>query len=320
MGLRKTGKLLPLVLLLLFAGWSSDVQIQELKDAKPLHRPTVAFTFDDGSIQDMPGYTLEEWNERLLAGLKKYELQAVLFWTGGNKSGKKAEYVLRSWGDAGHLIGNHTLTHPNFNSSRTSLDKMQNELSGNDEIISQYKGYIPLFRFPMLKGGDTKEKRDGFRDYMKSVNYKEGHVTIDASDWYVNNRMLDRLKSNPKADISGFRKYYLDHLMEKARYYEELSYGMTGRHIPHILLLHHNFAAALFIDDLVEHFKQNGWNVTDAGKAYQDVIYATVTGTLPGGESLIWSMAAENEKFKTKIRYPAEDSQYEKAKMDSLGL
>lgn len=283
-------------------------------------RPTLALTFDDGSTADMPGYTLEEWNGMLLAGLKKHNVQAVLFWTGGNKSGPKAEYVLSSWGNAGHLIGNHTLTHPNFNSSKISLERMQNELVGNDSIIRNHTGYIPLFRFPYLKGGDTEEKRDGFRAFMKKLNYREGHVTIDASDWYVNNRMLDRLRSKPGSDITGFKKYYLDHLLEKARYYEELSYGMMGRHIPHILLLHHNFAAGLFIDDLITHFKQNGWDVIDAGKAFSDDIYKTETTTLPAGESLIWSMAAQHEKYKSYIRYPAEDSRYEKAKMDSLGL
>jgi peptidoglycan-N-acetylglucosamine deacetylase len=39
---------------------------------------------------------------------------------------------------------------------------------------------------------------------------------------------------------------------------------------------------------------------------------------LPAGESLIWSMARQSGKF--DLRYPAEGDQYEKAKMDSLGL
>lgn len=87
-----------------------------------------------------------------------------------------------------------------------------------------------------------------------------------------------------------------------------------------MLLLHHNLAAALFLGDLIEYFEVNGWNVIDTDKAYQDKIYDQTPGTVPAGESLIWSLAKQSGKFEHVLRYPAEDSQYEKPLMDKLGL
>jgi len=155
---------------------------------------------------------------------------------------------------------------------------------------------------------------------MTQKGYKNGHVTIDASDWYVDSRLVKRLKENPKADISGFRNYYKNHLLNRAQFYDSLAYQLTNRHINHVILLHHNLAAALFLDDLIQHFEENGWEVMDADKAYEDKIYREVSNTIPAGESLIWALAKKTGRFEKVLRYPAEDDIYEKPLMDKLGL
>jgi peptidoglycan-N-acetylglucosamine deacetylase len=87
-----------------------------------------------------------------------------------------------------------------------------------------------------------------------------------------------------------------------------------------VLILHHNLAAALFLDALIKYFEKNGWEVMDTDKAYQDKIYDEVLDTVPAGESLIWTLAKKSGKFEKVLRYPAEDSEYEKTLMDKLGL
>ena len=166
------------------------------------------------------------------------------------------------------------VSHVNFNSKQVSLDDFKLELTKNDRLIKGYSHYSPYFRFPYLKEGDTKEKVEGFRAFMKQKGYKNGHVTIDASDWYIDARLNERLKQNPNADLTGYRTYYKNHLLNRALYYDSLAYQLTKRRIHHVLLLHHNLAAALFLDDLIKHFKANGWDVIDADQAYKDKIYA----------------------------------------------
>ncbi|GAB3517912.1 polysaccharide deacetylase family protein [Emticicia fontis] len=283
-------------------------------------KPTIAFTFDDGQTDAAGGYPLKVWNEMLLGHLKKHQLKAILFSSGANKSTPMGKYVLSSWNDAGHKIANHTFTHPNFNSPKTTLAAFEAELMKNDSIIKHYSNYYKYFRFPYLKEGNTKEKVDGFRAFMQEKGYKNGYVSIDASDWYIAGRLVKRLKENPKADVSGFREFYKSHLFDRATFYDSLAYQIAGRRINHVILLHHNLAAALFLDDLIKHFKANGWEVVDADKAFQDQIYAQVPTNIPAGESLIWALAKQSGKFEKVLRYPAEDGEYEKPMMDKLGL
>lgn len=207
-------------------------------------KPKIAFTFDDGATADFGSYKLEDWNERLLGNLKKHQLKAILFSMGANKTSAKGRYVLSSWDNAGHGIANHTFSHPNFNSKSTTLESFKLELMMNDTLINKYRNYRRYFRFPYLKEGNSKEKVDGFRAFLKQKEYRNGHVTVDASDWYIDSRLVKRLKENPAADISGFRDYYKAHLLDRALFYDSVSYELTGRRINHVLLLHHNLAAA----------------------------------------------------------------------------
>jgi peptidoglycan-N-acetylglucosamine deacetylase len=291
-----------------------------LAQVKDDSKPSISFTFDDGSINDIGAFKLEKWNQLLLDNLKKYDLKVILFSSGYNKENEKGKYVLSSWNDAGHRIGNHTYSHPNFNSKTISLKKFESELMRNDSIINKYSNYCRYFRFPYLKEGNTAEKVNGFRQFLARNKYRNAHVSIDASDWYIDSRLVKRLKENPKADISGFNDYYKNHLFNRASFYDSIAYQLANRYIHHVLLLHHNLAAALFLDDLIKYFEANGWEVIDTDKAYQDKIYDEVPDNVPAGESLIWALAKKSGKFENVLRYPAEDGEYEKPLMDKLGL
>ena len=281
-------------------------------------QPSISFTFDDGSTSDRPGYPFEEWNEMLLDKLDKADVQAVFFIKAGGLVNKKGKYLLNSWNERGHKIGNHTYTHPNFNREDISVADFKRELLKTDSLIRNYSNYVKLFRFPYLKEGGSTPKVDSIRKILKHYQYSNGHVTIDASDWYIDSRLRKRLKGNPDANIDEFKSYYLQHLYDRAIYYEELSFSLTGRHIDHTLLLHHNLSAALFMDDLIEMFRSKGWKIMSAHQAFDDPIFDRVTKH--AGESLIWALAKDSGRFEKQLRYPAEDSRYEKDRMDKLGL
>jgi len=281
-------------------------------------QPKVSFTFDDGVTSDMPGYTFEQWNKMLLDNLDKAGVKAVFFVTGFNKTDEKGRFLLKSWDEQGHLIGNHTFDHPSYSRSSVSFEEFSNQVLRTDSIISQYDHYTKMFRFPYLKEGNTQEKVDKFREFLKENDYRIGHVTIDASDWYIASRLVKRMKEDPDADLSVFRDFYLQHIFDRATFYENLAYELTGRHIKHTLLLHHNLTSALFVDDLAAMFRDKGWEVISAQEAYQDPIFGEVTEY--AGESLTWALAKDAGKYDDILRYPAEGSEYEKAAMDELGL
>lgn len=284
----------------------------------PPDRPTLSLTFDDGVTNDMPGYPFETWNAMLLKKLSDAHLKAVFFVTGSNKTDEKGRFLLESWNAAGHRIGNHTYTHPSYNNAKITFEDFEQEFLRTDSIISHYSHYIKLFRFPYLKEGNTAEKIALFRALLQENGYANGHVTIDASDWAIDSRLRKKLKNNPSADLEPFKQFYLEHLYERAIYYEKLAYDLTGRHIHHTLLLHHNLAAALFADDLIAMFRAKGWAIEDAETAFKDEIFQSLPANVPAGESLIWALAKQTGQY--ELRYPAEDETYERARMDALGL
>ncbi|WP_108801946.1 polysaccharide deacetylase family protein [Aquimarina sp. Aq107] len=322
-------RLQPLILLLLtiFLGCKnsrSDKPEKALEKPKEaiITKPIVSFTFDDGNTSDIANFKFEEWNKMILTHLEKENLKAIFFVTGKNKSSKKGQFLLKSWNDNGHKIANHSYSHPNFNSEKNDSHLFENELRKTDGIISNLSNHIKLFRFPYLKEGRSQTKVDSIRDILSKYNYQNGYVTIDASDWYVDQRLIKRIKQIglEKVEMDRFKNFYLEHILERANFYEELSYEMNGRHINHTLLLHHNLTSALFLGDLIKKFKKQGWEVIDADKAFEDEIFTKIPTSDFAGESLIYSMAKQSKKYDQILRYPAEDSRYEKNKMHTLGL
>lgn len=329
--LMKQNQLIIFFFLLIFFGCKNSTSTKsEITSVKPENatvatttsKPTVSFTFDDGITYGIADFKFEEWNEMLLSHLETENLKAVFFVTGKNKLDEKGQFLLKSWNDKGHKIANHTFNHPNFNAEKNTSHLFESELLRTDSIISKFNNHIKLFRFPYLKEGQNKSKVDSIRNILSQSNYSNGYVTIDASDWYVNQRLIERIKEKgfEKTEIDKFKDFYLQHILERANYYEKLSNEMNERHINHALLLHHNLTSALFLGDLIKKFKAEGWEVINADKAYEDKIFAKIPDPDFAGESLIWSMAKQSGKYEDSLRYPAEDSQYEKEKMNKLGL
>lgn len=169
-----------------------------------------------------------------------------------------------------------------------------------------------------MKEGNTIEKRDGFRAFLDSNSYLTGPVSVDASDWYYSERLSDRLKKDPNADMHPYRDAYVRHLYSRAQYHDGLSRAVLGRSVAHVLLLHHNFINALFLKDVIKTFRSKGWTLLDSETAFEDPVYAVRPEVLPAGESILWSLA--KQKGLPGLRYPAEDDTYEKPILDRLRL
>ena len=278
----------------------------------------IAFTFDDGPKMDDTSFMSQvDCNNAILRQLKDANIKAELFLTTKDNNSDRLDLV-RKWGEQGHMIGNHTVTHPYFHSSKVTLKDYEKEVLDCDAVIKKLLGYTKRFRFTFLKEGDTKEKRDGFKIFLKSIGYKPAPVSIDASDWYYNIVLHDLLKKNPKVDLSKYKAAYLNHLWNRAYYYDSLSNIVIHRSVKHILLLHHNIINAMFLTDVIKMFRNNKWKVIDAEESFKDPVYEMEPNTLPAGESILWALA--KEKGVQGLRYPGEDDTYEKDYLKHLGF
>jgi len=120
--------------------------------------------------------------------------------------------------------------------------------------------------------------------------------------------------------LTPYKQYYLEHLWDRASFYDNLSRKVLGRCVKHTLLIHHNVLNELFLRDVLETFHNRGWKLIDATDAFGDSVFSAMPNIVPAGESIIWALAKESGKFDDILRYPGEDDQYEKPKMDKLGL
>ena len=281
--------------------------------------PNLAITIDDFSFFGASQTVAEQRNRALLTALRAHDnLQAAAFICGRNIDSEMGKSLVRQWGNAGHLICNHTYSHwfyPNRSFTEFAQDTLRVEA-----LIKDMPRFTKRFRFPALKEGDTLEKRDKMRTFLKEHGYRMGYVTVDASDWYIDQRLRTRLAANPKADLPAYKQYYLDHLWDRATFYHGLALKVLGRSPKHTLLIHHNVLNELFLGDVLDMFASKGWKLIDAENAFTDQVFSTAPNILPAGESIIWALAKETGKFDDLLRYPGEDGDYEKPKMDKLGL
>ena len=278
---------------------------------------SVALSFDDG-FNPQRQEKAPEWNAAILDALSKAEVQAIFFVTGHRVDSPAGLALVRDWGTADHEIANHTYSHHNLGSERTALDAFIADAKKNEQLMAELPGWTQRFRFPYLKEGNTAAKRDGFRNWLATNGYQTGAVSIDASDWYYSSRYLKWRTRHPTEDPTAFRKAYLDHLWDRATYYDGLATQVLGRSAKHVLLLHTNAINAAFLPDVIEMFQARGWEIISPEEAYGDPLYEQTPSVLPAGESILWALA--KEQGVDGLRYPAEDGRYEEPLLDRLGL
>ncbi len=280
-------------------------------------RPEVAITMDDFSLHGADEPTAEKRNAAILSAFRAHSIKAAIFVAARNIESPFHHRLLQQWNDDGHLIANHTYSHRNYADS--DFSEYAADVLRCEAIIEDYPQFRRLFRFPFLKEGKTAEHRDRMRAFLAERKYKNGAVTIDASDWYIDDRLRTRLRADPKADTTGFRDYYLAHIADRSRYYDDIARRALGRGVRHTLLVHHNVINEMFLGDVLDQYKRQGWKLIDAAHAYEDPVFDEQPTVLPAGDSLVLALAVQKGKAKLP-RYPPEDGVYETPAMDRLNL
>lgn len=284
---------------------------------------SVAFTFDDGpKTEQTPLMSPQQRNQALLDALAAHHVKAALFVTCGFGAAEPAGYAMaKAWGDAGHALGNHTMTHLDLNSAKVSLAQYEQEITDCDKITSTLPGYQKWFRYTFLREGNTPEKRDGMRAFLKQTGYRNGYVSLDTSDWRMEGKLKEVLAADPQADIAPIKQVYLAHMRQRAIAYRDLSRQLEGRDIPQVILMHHTLINALWLKDVIQQFVDMGWTITTPAQAYADPVYQLTPDRPVPGQSLLLSIARNRgmDKFEGWTRL-VDDGDFEIAKLKESGL
>jgi peptidoglycan/xylan/chitin deacetylase (PgdA/CDA1 family) len=279
-----------------------------------------SITMDDFYWRNPIKQSAQERNRSILDTLDKHSIKAAAFVVGRNVEAQEGKDLIAAWDKAGHLIGNHTYSHRDFSAPENDVKTYTEDILRAEALLKDFPRFRKYLRFPFLKEGDTAVKRDDMRAFMTRNGYRNGPVSIDNSDWAIDDRLTARLKKDPNANLKPYRDFYLEHMWARAEYYDSLARRVVGRPVKHTILMHFNLLNGLFLNDLIQMFKAKGWEPIDAEEAFSDSVFEAQPKVTPAGESIIWSLAKEKGTIAKSLRYPAEDSQYEKKRMDKLGL
>lgn len=286
--------------------------------ARASEGPRFAVTIDDFRFDDGPLMTGFARHRAILDALDAAGVQAAGLVTGKHVANTAGQLHLGAWAEAGHAVGNHTFNHAYFGGSAPG--DLGPDIDLCAQVLPRTPALRPWFRFPYLAEGQTAEFRDRMRADLRMRGLNNAHVTIDASDWYVDQRLKARLEQDPGADVAPYGDYLAKHLLDRAAFYDGLARDVLGRSPAHTLLIHHNLTTALFLPRILKAFAEAGWAAIDADEAFADPVFAAQPDIAPCAHSLIHQLARADGRFDDRLRYPGEDGPYEAPAMDALGL
>jgi peptidoglycan-N-acetylglucosamine deacetylase len=255
----------------------------------------IALTFDDVPRNRGAFLSPRQRTEALIASLKRARVaQAAFFVNPGflaNPDGADGEAHIRAYVAAGHVLGNHSFDHPHLNAR--SAEEYLSNIDRAAAWLKGRKGYRPWFRFPFLDEGDRdKAKRDAVRAGLAARGLRNGYVTVDGGDWNIEALTIAAMKAGKPIDLAALKDLYIGSHVESANFHDALAKKTLGRSPAHVLLLHETDLAALFVADLVEALRADGWEIVTADQAFADPIsrlfpdVPSARGTLT--ESLAW--------------------------------
>ncbi|GAB00619.1 MULTISPECIES: polysaccharide deacetylase family protein [Acinetobacter] len=277
----------------------------------------LALSFDDGVNPDLNSQAVQI-NQQILQQLKQHQLKSIIYPSVIKIGDYAGLQLVAEWGKQGHQIGNHSELHLNLNKDHISSQQYIAGIQRAEQVFRPLTGWTARYRFPFLKEGNTLEKRDRVAAYLKQHHYQSGAVSIDASDWFYNQKYIAYQKQGQTQYLKKLKQAYIAHLLDRAAYYDQLAIETLSYSPKHVLLLHVNAINAAFLNDVIQTFQAHDWQLIDSEQAYSDALYQKNAKILPAGESIIWSLA--KQKGHVNLRYPAEDAPYEQENLKHFEL
>lgn len=250
----------------------------------------ISLTFDDAPRKDGHHYTGMERTEVLIAKLKDKNAPSAFFCIGRDMDDLEWKR-LNMYADAGHYIANHTFSHQSIRT--LGVEGYIDDIRKADVTLKGLSNFKYWFRYPFLDEGKDIDSRDRIRAALKDMGYINGYVTVDNYDWYLEKLFQDALAEGKTVDYYKLKNIYIEHLWNSIKFYDEMAKNVIGRSPKHVLLLHENDLAAMYIDELIDFLKEQGWEIISPEDAYTDPIAQIIPDVLLNGQGRIGAIAKE---------------------------
>ena len=301
--------------LILVAGLTCSAQAAGTE--QPAQR-TIALTFDDAPRSDGFVYTGDERTPKLIEALSLAGVDEAMFFVttrNAERAGGNGPQRIHDYARAGHTLANHSHSHMWF--WQTDTDDYIADLDKAIERLKPYDNVTEYYRFPYLDEGRSLEKRDAFRAALKQRGLKNGYVTVDTYDWYLDNLAKEAMRDGADVDLKKLGQLYVDVIVTSTEFYDGIAQKTLGRSPHHVLLLHENDVAALYIGDLVAELRARGFKIISATEAFTDPIAEEEPDTLYLGQGRVAALANVAGWERRDLISPTEDEDYLKRRFDA---
>lgn len=237
----------------------------------------LAVTVDDLPIHGAlpPGATRMGIARRMLAAFRRQGVREAYGFVNAAKLGSSgSRAILEAWVEAGHPLGNHTYSHPNF--SKIPIAKFIADIIRNEPALGSLvrPEVYHFFRYPFLHEGNTRAKRDAVRRFLSRRGYTIAQVSIDFEDWSWNAPYARCVAKRDRASIAWLEKSYLRHALYRLDLARKLSRQLFGREVKQVLLLHIGGLDSIMADRLLGAYRKAGVRFIGLRDALSDPAYA----------------------------------------------
>ena len=266
----------------------------------PCQSQQMAITFDDlpahGDLP--PGATRLGIAQSVVATMNAHHLPPVYgFINGSADEDPDTHAVFAAWRKGGHLLGNHTWSHPDIND--VTAGAFTEDIARNDPLLLQYMPNADFhwFRYPFLHEGDTLDKRREVRDWLTDNGYKVAEVNMDFEDYLWNEPYARCVVKGDKASIRKLHDTYLATADNYQRYFRRLSQLVYHRDVKYILLMHLGAFDAKMLPELLDLYRRRGYTFITLDAAEKDPAYrANPDMADPSGGTLIEQVLAKRKQ------------------------
>lgn len=266
----------------------------------------VALSFDDAPKASSFHYTSSDRTSELIRKLTDLRVpQAMVFanpCNGGNVDTIREQ--LRKYVEAGHLVGNHTCSHPRFD--EVGYKAFSEDAKKADDLLGPlFKGQ-KFFRFPFLNEGKDPVSRDKMRGWLKTHGYRNASISGDNEDPTFSSKINEAKRLGKKIDYEAVKASFIDHIVSALECNDGLAVANLGRSPKHVLLLHEADATVMYVDSLIVELRKHGWKIISATEAYTDGLYLEEPKNTYSGYGIVAQVAFEKTgKKKSCYDYPA---------------
>ena len=266
----------------------------------------VAVTFDDLPLQP-PIRELESIvaiTRELLTSLTDNGVSAVGFVNEGRlydegKANDACIAILRMWLDAGHDLGNHTLSHCDLNNSPLPAyfdDIVEGELITKD-LLRERGLSMTYFRHPYLHTGVDANTKRSVEDFLFARGYEIAPVTIASQEWAFALVYDEAKRRGDRRVMQRAGKAYVPYMEEIFKHAETVSIELFGYEIKQVLLLHASALNADYFNQLALMIKKRGYNFISLPQALEDEAFIVPNSYVgPAGLSWFYRWAVGMEK------------------------